>query len=274
MITQAVRSALFYALFLVQTAILAIVVGTIGLIVKRRTPFTWALARFWGWFSLFLLRWTTGIRTRVEGAENIPEGPCIIAAKHQSDWDVLALLPFLSRPAYIAKTELMRIPFFGWAARSIDTIAIDRALGAEAIPAMLADARAAVAKGCQVVIYPEGTRKAPLARAEYRQGVVRLYQALGVPVVPVALNSGLFWSRNSPVLWPGVARAKFLPAIPPGLEGPAFRAQLIETIEGETDRLIFEEVERGLSRPIGPELEERIVALRARMGFPEETTTD
>src|SRR5690606_886918 len=112
--------------------------------------------------------------------------------------------------AFIAKKELMDIPFFGWAARSFDTIRIDRSLGGDAIPLMLDDARAALARGCRIIIFPEGTRKAPLAEPDYRYGIVRMYEALGVPVVPVALNSGLFWGRQSLVLWPGRAEARFL----------------------------------------------------------------
>lgn len=268
MVTQAVRSLVFYLLYIGQTVVLAIIVGSIGIVVRRRTAVTWALARFWGVFNVFLLRWVVGIRTRVDGAENIPPGPCIIAAKHQSDWDIFAILPHTKRPAYIAKKELMRIPFFGWAAMSIDTIAVDRALGAEAIPVMIADARKALAKGCRIVIYPEGTRKSPLAAPDYRQGVMRLYEALGVPVVPVALNSGLFWGRNSLMLWPGTARARFLPPIPPGLDAASFQERLVAAIEGETDRLMLEAVDAGLSRPIDDELWDRIDALRVRLGVP------
>jgi 1-acyl-sn-glycerol-3-phosphate acyltransferase len=154
------------------------------------------------------------------------------------------------RPAFIAKAELMNLPFFGWAAASIDTIKIDRSLGAEAIPAMLESARAALARGCQIIIFPEGTRKLPLAEADYRQGIVRMYEALNVPVIPVAVSSGVFWSRNSLTLWPGIARARVLPAIPPGLEPEAFRARLVAGIETATTDLIRTAVAEGLGRPV------------------------
>ena len=263
MLTQGLRSLLFYLLYLGQTAVLAILLGTQTRFAGR-TGFGWAVARYWGASSLFLLRWVTGIRTRVEGSGNIPDGPCIIAAKHMSDWDIFAILPHTRRPAFIAKKELMDIPFFGWAAGAFDTIRIDRSLGSEAIPAMLEEARGARDRGCRIVIFPEGTRKAPLAHPDYRYGVVRLYAALGVPVVPVALNSGLFWERNSVLLWPGTARARFLPPIPPGLPPEEFQARLTEAIEGETDRLLLDAYRQGLSRPIGPELRERLDALAER----------
>jgi 1-acyl-sn-glycerol-3-phosphate acyltransferase len=248
---QAVRTAIFYVLFIGQTAILAFIVGIIAIVWRRRTAVSWAIAQYWRNSNVFLLRWIVGIKTSVEGGEGIPPGPCIIAAKHQSDWDIFAILPYTDdKPAYIAKRELIDIPFFGWAAQSIDTISIDRKLGAEAIPAMLADAKEKVSRGCRIVIYPEGTRKAPLADPDYRQGIARLYDALGVPVIPVALNSGLFWGRNSLVCWPGTARAKFLPPIMPGLPAAEFMATLQAVIEAETTRLIARGVSEGLARPL------------------------
>jgi 1-acyl-sn-glycerol-3-phosphate acyltransferase len=254
---QAIRSILFYVLFLGQTAILAIIAGTIG-VIAGRTPVGGAVVRFWCWSNIQYLRLIVGLRTRVTGTENIPEGGCIIASKHQSDWDIFAIFPHVGRPAYIAKKELMRIPFFGWAARSLDAIEIDRRRGAEAIPAMIASAKAAVGRGCRIVIYPEGTRRAPLAEPDYRQGIVRLYTELKVPVVPVALNAGLFWGRNSPIIWGGTAEAHFLPPIMPGLSPEAFRERLRSVIEAESDRLALEAVERGLKRPLDRKLRMRL----------------
>lgn len=260
-IVQAVRSALFYFIFIGQTALVAITIGIIALI-SGRTPFSWAMAKFWCRSNLVYLRVLTGVKTKVNGAENIPEGGCIIAAKHQSDWDVFSLFPYTGRPAYIVKKELMRIPFFGWAARSLDCIEVDRRKGAEAIPLMMAQAHAAVERGCRIVIFPEGTRKAPLAPADYRQGIVRLYMELNVPVVPVGLNSGLFWGRNSLVIWPGTAEATFLPPIEAGLAPDVFLDRLKKAIESESDALILKAEEQGLARPIDPEMRRKLDALK------------
>jgi 1-acyl-sn-glycerol-3-phosphate acyltransferase len=264
MILQGIRSALFYLLFLGQTVVLAIILGGHAAIVRRRTAFGWAIAQYWGRANLFLLRWVTSIRSDVKGEENIPEGPCILASKHMSDWDIFAILPIARRPAFVAKKELMDIPFFGWAARTFDTIRIDRSRGSGAIPLMLEDARAALSRGCRIIIFPEGTRRPPLAPPDYRHGIVKMYEALGVPVVPVALNSGLFWGRKSLVLWPGTAKARFLPAIPPGLPAAEFKARLIAETEAATDALILEAYEAGLSRPIPPDFREKLEALKAR----------
>ena len=264
---QAVRTAVFYLLFLGQTAILAVIVGIIGLIWRRRTAVGWAIAWYWRNSNVAMLRWIVGIKTQVEGGDTIPPGPCIIAAKHQSDWDIFAILPYTDgKPAYIAKRELIDIPFFGWAAQSIDTISIDRKQGGQAIPLMLAEAKEKVSRGCRIVIYPEGTRKAPLADPDYRQGVGRLYEALGVPVIPVALNSGLYWGRNSLVMWPGTARATFRPAIMPGLPPAEFSARLKSVIETETTRLIAEAVAGGIARPLDAEFRARLAAATQAAG--------
>lgn len=262
---QAIRTALFYLVFLSQTVVLALIAGTVGITVGR-TRLSWAIARYWCWSNIRILRILTGMKTDVAGAENIPPGGCIIASKHQSDWDIFAIFPHTGRPAYIAKKELMRIPFFGWAARSLDCIEIDRQKGADAIPEMIAQARAAVDRGCRIVIYPEGTRKAPLSPPDYRQGIIKLYSELNVPIVPVALNSGFYWGRNSLIIWPGIARARFLPPIEPGLAPDVARERLRDTIEAASDSLALKAIDEGLDRPVNGQLAERIAGLKARKG--------
>lgn len=258
---QAIRTAIFYVVFIGQTFILAILAGTVGLFAER-TRFGWAIAKYWCASNLFFLRVICGLKTEVSGEENIPPGGAIIGSKHQSDWDIFAIFPHLVRPAYIAKKELMQIPFFGWAARSLDCIEIDRKRGAQAIPQMLAQARAAAERGCRIVIYPEGTRKPALAPPEYRQGIVRMYSELNVPVVPVALNSGLYWGRNSKIIWPGTARARFLPAIEPGLAPDVFVERLRSSIEAESNRLSVEALDHEISRPLDQRLTERLAVVK------------
>ena len=266
-VIQALRTAVFYIVFIGQTALVAITLGTIALI-SGRTPLSWAIAKYWCRSNLKFLRYLAGVRTKMTGQENIPEGGCIIASKHQSDWDVFAIFPHAGRPAYIVKKELMRIPFFGWAARSLDCIEVDRRRGAEAIPLMMAQAHAAVARGCRIVIFPEGTRKAALAPAEYRQGIVRLYMELNVPVVPVALNSGLFWGRNSLLLWPGTCEGRFLPPIEAGLSADVFQERLKSAIETNSNQMILDAVDRGLGRPLTPEFQARVDAVRQAQPTP------
>jgi 1-acyl-sn-glycerol-3-phosphate acyltransferase len=243
-----------------QTIILAIIVGLIAIAAGgRRTAASWALAQYWRNSNIWLMKVVVGVDSEVTGGEAIPPGACIIAAKHQSDWDIWAILPFTDdKPAFIAKRELMDIPLFGQAAKSINTISIDRKLGSEAIPQLIAQAREALDRGCRIVIYPEGTRKKPLADPDYRQGITRLYEALDVPVVPVALNSGLYWGKLGATIWPGTARARFLPPIMPGLDGEAFAARLRGVIEAETDQLIAQAVAGGIARPLGDDFRRRL----------------
>jgi 1-acyl-sn-glycerol-3-phosphate acyltransferase len=262
-VIQALRTALFYLLFLGQTVILALIVGTVSIAWRRRTRFGWQIASYWARANLWLLRWVVGIRTEVTGAENIPAGPSIIASKHMSDWDIFAILPYTDgRPAFLAKKELMDIPFFGWAARTFDTITVDRRRGAEGIPAMMAEARSALDRGCRIIIFPEGTRRAPLADPDYRQGIVRMYLKLDVPVVPVALDSGLYWGRNSLVMWPGTARARFLPPIPPGLSETEFRERLFGSIERESTQMVLDAFGRGIARPVDSRLAAKLAAAK------------
>lgn len=262
MALQAIRSVLFYILFIGQTVILAITLGTMSMFTNGWFRLGWALVLYWASSTLFMLRWIIGIRSEVSGMENIPEGGCIIAAKHQSDWDIFALFPHVGRPAYITKKELIDIPFFGKTASTFDAISIDRKKGSDAFPAMMAEARAAIDRGCRIIIFPEGTRKAPLADPDYRFGVAKLYKELKVPVVPVALNSGLFWGRNSLVLWPGTAKARFLPAIPAGLSAKKMHDRMAADIEKATNELIVDSVEQGLTRPITSDFRARLNAFK------------
>lgn len=266
MVFQAIRSAVFYAVFFLHTIPLAIVIGLMAKLTPNLKPVGWALGQYWNSANLFFLRWLVGIRTRVTGAENIPEGGAIIGAKHQSDWDIFAILPHVGHPAFIAKKELLDIPLFGWAAQWIDTIPVDRKRGKDALPLMMAHAKGALERGCRVIIFPEGTRRAPLDEPAYRGGIVKMYLTLGVPVVPVALTSGLYWGRNSPILWPGTARAKFLEPIMPGLSGDEFMRTLIARIETETNAMVLEDARKGLARPISPRLRRRLDELEAEAG--------
>lgn len=266
MIVQAIRSALFYFVFYAHTVVCAIFMGALAKLAPGLKPFGWSVGLYWNRANLFFLRWIVGIRTEVTGGENIPEGGCIIASKHHSDWDIFAILPFTEKPAFIAKKELLDIPLFGWAARWMDTIPVDRKKGKDALPDMMESAAERLSRGCRVVIFPEGTRRPPLADPAYRSGVVKMYAALGVPVVPVALTSGLYWGRNSPILWPGTARAHILPAIEPGLAPGQFQQRLQATIEQETNRMVLEDVRKGIARPISPRLRARIAELEAESG--------
>ncbi|HYM04524.1 MAG TPA: lysophospholipid acyltransferase family protein [Stellaceae bacterium] len=233
----ALRSLAFNLALYLYTAILA-VLGLPVLLMPRRWAAIFGAA--WAASILRILGWTVGLRHEVRGREFLPRGPAIIAMKHQSAWDTFALTVIFDDPAIILKKELLLIPFYGWYLWKAGMIAIDRGAGAGALKKMVAAGKRAAAARRPIVIFPEGTRTAVGARRPYQPGVAALYRQLDLPLVPVAVNSGLFWGRRRFLKRPGRITVEILPAIPPGRDRRAVMAELEERIEGATARLVEE----------------------------------
>ncbi|MGH6945097.1 MAG: lysophospholipid acyltransferase family protein, partial [Geminicoccaceae bacterium] len=231
------RSLLFNLLFWIVTSIMAVAVLPALLLPRRAMQ---KVARSWMRVVQWLLTVVVGLDYEVRGAERIPRVPAIFALKHQSAWETLVCHVLLDDPAIALKRELTQIPLFGWYARRAGMIRIDRGSGARALRSLVEGGREALARGSSIVIFPEGTRVRPGERRPYQPGVAALYLQLGSPVVPVALNSGLFWGRRSFVKRPGRIVIEFLPAIAPGLERRTFMAELEQRLEGATERLLAE----------------------------------
>jgi 1-acyl-sn-glycerol-3-phosphate acyltransferase len=240
------RSLLFNLLFYVTTA-LFVVLGSPLLLAPRR----WAMAALnvHARFELWLLRVIVGTKLEVRGRDNITSGPCLVASKHQSAWETFALIPLFRDPALLMKRELFWIPFHGWFSKKFEMIPVDRDKGPSALRRMLREAKKRIEAGREIIIFPEGTRRPPGAPPSYKTGVVLLYEALGVPCVPVALNSGLFWPRRSLIHRPGTIIVEILAPIPPGLSKKEFLDQLEETIETATNRLLAESKQREPATP-------------------------
>jgi len=231
------RSTLFKVAFYAWTALLGI--GGLPMLLAPRT----SVMRFGRWWSrsvLDLASAIAGVEYELRGAEHLPRSPAIIAMKHQSAWDTLAVPVLIGDVAIVLKRELLWIPCYGWYARKAGMIPIDRGAGATALKAMLRRARAVVAQGRSIVIFPEGTRTAVGANRAYHPGVAALYTQLELPVVPVALNSGLFWPRRSFLKRPGRIVVDALAPLPPGLERRTFLTELQSRIETATERLVAE----------------------------------
>ncbi len=239
------RSLLFYAAFYLNTA-LFLIVGSPLLLGPRSAAM--AGLRAHARASLFLLRLICGTRMSVRGAEKLPPGPVIVAAKHQAAWDTFALVPLFRDPALVMKNELMSIPLYGWFSRKFGMIPVQRETRASALRAMLKAAKDRAADGREIIIFPEGTRRPPGAPPRYLPGVVMLYEALNIPCVPLALNSGLFWPRHSILRYPGTIAVEILDPIPPGLDRRSFARLMEERIETATAALI----EEALARPDAP----------------------
>lgn len=232
-----IRSALFNVVFYVNLALFLLLGSGFYF-----TPRKWSIRALQAWArsSLFWLRVIVGTRMEVRGMHNVPRGACIVAGKHQSLWETFAILPLLDDPAMVLKKELTYIPFFGWFIYKFRMIPVERSAGTQALRALVDHAAKAVAMGRQVVIMPEGTRRAPDDPPDYKPGAAALYGKLDVPCVPFALNSGLFWPRRRFLRRPGTIVISFLEPIPNGLPRREFQSRLETSIEGETARLVAE----------------------------------
>ena len=231
------RSILFNILFYLNLVAL-LLAAIVTLVLPRRGILF--MATLWGRTSLWLLRVVCDVKVEFRGIEKLPRGPFMVAAKHQSTWETFALLWLFEDFTFIVKRELIWIPLFGWFMWKGGMIPVDRGAGSQALTAMTARAKEKIRGGRQLIIFPEGTRRAPGAEPRYKFGVAQLYGEVGVPCVPIALNSGLFWRRRSFVRWPGTVVVEILDPIPPGLEKSEFFARLQNDIETATARLVAE----------------------------------
>jgi 1-acyl-sn-glycerol-3-phosphate acyltransferase len=242
------RSLAFNVLFYLNVSILLIAALPTFFMPHRAILF---MAKTWGRTSNWLLRVVCGIRTEWRGLEKIPPGGVLVAAKHQSTWETFALVPLFDEPTFIIKRELQWVPLFGWFTIKGRMIPIDRGARAQTIPAMIARAREAMRTNRQIIIFPEGTRRAAGAEPDYKFGVARLYAGVGAPCVPIALNSGLFWPRRKFMRYPGTIVVEVLDPIPPGLDERAFFERLQNDIESATARLIAEGRAKSPELPAG-----------------------
>jgi len=232
------RSFLFNVAFYLVTA--AMLVGALPLFFIMPQWFGMGVVRNWAKAGLFLHRTIVGARLEVRGYDNLPPGGVIVASKHQSMFETFALIPLLKNPTIVMKRQVRWWPIFGQYTIKTGMIHVDREGKTSALRSLTARAREEIGKGREIIIFPEGTRRAPGAPPDYQTGVALLYRTLNVKVVPVALNSGLFWPRRSFVRYPGTIVVEFLPAIPPGLDSRAFLARLQASIETASDRLVAE----------------------------------
>jgi len=194
----------------------------------------------WVWLSVVakVENHCGGIKYRVLGRENIPQGACIVACKHQSEWETFKLHLIFNDPAIVLKRELLKIPLIGCYMRRSGSIAIDRGGGASTLRRMTAAAKRALAQGRSILIFPEGTRVGVGESRPYKSGVAALYRELNLPIVPVALNSGLLWPKNSFYKKRGTITVEILSPLPPGLPREEMMQKLREALESASARLL------------------------------------
>lgn len=232
-----VRSALFYPVLYINWA-LFLFFGSWLLWGPRR----WAMAGLaaHGRVTVWLMRAICGTKMEVRGHEKLLAGPVIVAAKHEAAWDTFALISLMRDPALVMKAELLSIPLYGAFCRKFELIPVQRELGPAALRQMAREARARAGEGREILIFPEGTRKAPGSPPDYKPGIAFLYHDLKLPVCPLALNSGAFWPRHTFLRYPGTIVVEFLDPIPPGLPRHELMQRLEQSIETASNRLLAE----------------------------------
>ena len=203
-------------------------------------PISWSLKMFeiWSYGVIFLLRTICGVKVEVRGREHMPKGAALIAPKHQCMLDVFAQFSILPSSSFVMKKELTWIPWFGWYARRVGSIVVDREAGASALKKMVREAKALFADHRQIVIFPEGHRQPIGAPPDYNPGIAALYREIDVPVQPVATNSGVHWPRHGFLRHPGTIVFEYLEPIPPGLKRAEFMRILQERTETASAKLL------------------------------------
>lgn len=231
----ALRAGLFVLWFYGSMTIIG-VLGMPFMLISPRIGID--VARVWSATSMFGLRWICGVKIRVEGKAHIPQGAAIVAGKHQSQLDTVVPFVLLPAPAFVLKKELLDMPVFGFFAGRSGHIPLAREAQAAALKGLLRAARKARDEARQIMIFPEGTRHAPGEPSEYKVGVFAIYRDLGVPCVPLALDTGRVWPTSGYKITPGVTTFRFLPPIPPGLSRDDFMHTLQSRLDAESAALL------------------------------------
>ena len=232
---SALRSILFLLFQAVVTPFYALVFFLFFWL--PRVP-RYRIARHWCRVNLWAVRWLCGIRWNVVGHDNIPATPHVVMSKHSSTFETLALNLYFPPLAFVAKKELLSIPFFGWGFALASPITIDRKAGATAMQQIVTQGRERLAQGFWIVIYPEGTRIRAGTRAHYKTGGARLAIDLPAPVLPVAHNAGYLWPKGLLGKKPGTITLSIGPSMSPqGKDAMQFTGEIETWIEHEVARL-------------------------------------
>ena len=232
------RSILFNIAFYAAIIIEMIVFTPFYFLVSRKRA--WFVPKFWSKANHWLMEKIVGTTYEIEGAHHIKHEACIIAPKHQSFWDTYAFLPYIPEPIYILKRELMWIPLFGWYLAKMKMIPVHRGSRSVALKSIIRGAQPAIAEKRQIMIYPEGTRRAPGDVPQYKFGIAHLYAQLNLPVIPIAHVAGLYWPRRKFMRYPGVIKVRVLPPIQPGLSSEDFLKELERVTEAACDEFLIE----------------------------------
>jgi 1-acyl-sn-glycerol-3-phosphate acyltransferase len=227
------RSTIFTIFFYAWTCLLCFLGLFILWLPRRRFM---PAVHFWSRYLTHGEELILGLHYQILGKENLPNGACIVAPKHQSAWETCKICELFGDPAIVLKAELTYIPVLKWYANACGLIPIDRDGRVKALAKMVTAAKQAAADGRKIVIFPQGTRTLPGEKKPYKSGVAAIYKALNLPIIPMALNSGMFWPKNG-LKKGGLVTIEFLPPIPPGLSREEMMTRLQTELDSASDRL-------------------------------------
>lgn len=199
-----------------------------------------AVSRLWANGIMLMLRAVVGLKYVERGRENIPDGPCIIVCNHQSIWETIALATLFPDASFVAKIELLKIPIVGWFLHRYPMIMLNRSAGTSAMRRLLVESAEVIVQGRKILIFPQGTRSDICEPVKFKNGVVALYAHLKVPVLPVAINSGVFWGPGQLMKYNGTITVSYLAQIEPGLKPDEFRRRAEKVMTDEATTLIQE----------------------------------
>jgi 1-acyl-sn-glycerol-3-phosphate acyltransferase len=248
------RSFLFNIICYTIIFIGSVVTSIVGIFSQKLCVTLWG--NFFQKISAWFLKMICGLEIEVRGAENLPESGAIFASKHQSAMETYFLVSHIKNSNYILKKELTYIPIFGWAVKAYGCVAIDRSKGIKSMKQMLNGAKKSMESGRNFIIFPEGTRTKPGMKTNYKPGIAFLYQNLNAPVIPVAINTGMFWKKRSFLRHKGKVVFEFLEPMEPNMDKKEFIKELQKRIEDKCAELNQEaiasnpEVEKNLIKPI------------------------
>ena len=238
-ITHLLGCCSFYILFCLSSFFIPVIFLIPSFLLKSSKLVDYG-AKIWTKTIVFSLKIICGIKYQIINQHNIPNSPCIFACKHQSMWETIIMHLIIHRPVYVYKTELLKIPFYGWFLNVMSGIKVNRKGGINSLKYVLQQAKSYLQKQQSIVIFPQGTRvpvSGSTQQYPYQSGIISLYQNCNVSVVPVALNSGLFWPKKLFQQKPGTISINFLPAIPSGLSKKDFIQTLTKQIEEKSQQL-------------------------------------
>ncbi|MFA3917164.1 lysophospholipid acyltransferase family protein [Ruegeria hyattellae] len=235
MAVQWLRSLVFTIVMYLWMAVVGILFSPYALLSRNGALHA---CKFYARSVIWMAGWMINLKGQVRGP--VPTGEVVIAAKHQSFFDIMLIFAAVPRAKFIMKRELLWTPFIGLYAKRLGCIPVDRGKRGAAVAKMVKDVASEFSEAGQLVIYPQGTRVAPGVYKKYKVGTAILYEGLNYPCVPAATNVGVFWPRSGILRKPGMATVEFLETIEPGMDRDAFTARLEQMIETRSNELIRE----------------------------------